>query len=111
MSLDLLANRLDRGMGTQEPISQGFVFTEKSKQQVLGLDVWRAELAGFVPREEDYASCLFCVTLEHIAPVLLQRRKPYGPTLWKFLKRPSHRMPAILIIVGLHLFYHRFPLL
>jgi len=38
VSLDLLADGLDRGMGAQKTIGQRLVFTEKSEKQVLSLD-------------------------------------------------------------------------
>jgi hypothetical protein len=52
-------------MGAQEAIGQGFVFTQKSEQQVLGLYIRRAELAGFIPCKKYDAPCFFRVTLEH----------------------------------------------
>ena len=54
-ALDLLADRLDRGMRTQEAVGQRLVFAQQSEQQVLGLDVRRTELAGLIAREKDDA--------------------------------------------------------
>ena len=69
------------------------IFTEKSQQQMLGLYIRRAELAGFVPRKEDDAPCLLCITLKHIAlsPRFLQRSKGQtcGPELRNFQLTPS----------------------
>ena len=65
MPFDLLADRFNRRMRAQEAISQGFVFAQKSEQQMLGLNIRRAELAGFIPRKKDDAPCFFRITLEH----------------------------------------------
>ena len=58
VSFDLLANRFHRGVRTQEPVGQRLVFAQQPEQQVFGLDVRAAELAGLVPREEDDPSAL-----------------------------------------------------
>jgi hypothetical protein len=39
VAFDLLADRFDRGMRTQEAIGQGLVFAQQAEQQVLSLDV------------------------------------------------------------------------
>src|SRR5208282_2248940 len=41
------------------------IFAQKSKQQMLRLDVGRPELTGLVAREKDYPASLLCVTLKH----------------------------------------------
>jgi len=70
MALDLFADGLYRGVGAQEPIGQGFVFTQKSKKHVFGLDVRRAELACFVARKENHSAGFF--------------RIPGGDSVWNF---------------------------
>ncbi len=67
MPFDLLADGFDRGMRAQEPIGQGFVFAQKSQQQVLRLNIRRPELAGFIARKKDDAPCFFRITFKHIA--------------------------------------------
>jgi len=49
----------------QEAVGQCLVLAQQAQQQVLGLDVGRAELAGLVPRKEDDAPRLFCIAFEH----------------------------------------------
>jgi hypothetical protein len=39
---------------------------KQAEQQVLGLDVGRAELAGLVPRKEDHAPRLLGIAFEHV---------------------------------------------
>ena len=41
------------------------VFAQQAEQQVLGLDIRRAKLAGLVSRKEDDAPCLLRVAFEH----------------------------------------------
>jgi hypothetical protein len=50
----------------QEAIGQGFVLAHQAEQQMLGLDVRAAILAGFVSRKENNASCFFCIAFEHV---------------------------------------------
>src|SRR5713226_3222351 len=117
MSLDLFAAGFDGSVRTQEPIGQGFVFTKQPQQQVLGLNIRRTDLAGFVPRKEDDPSCLFRITFEHIAPDLLQKRKaqtcglalrnPLSPTTFpsrtptqSHYRRPALVLPLISITKG-----------
>ena len=52
-------------MGAQKAVGQRLVLAQQSEQQVLGLDIRRAELAGLVPREEDYTTCLLRIAFEH----------------------------------------------
>src|SRR5882762_4267747 len=68
VSFNLLANRFNRSMRAQEAVGQGFVFAQQSQQQMLGLYVRRAELAGFIAREKYYAPGFLRITFEHIAP-------------------------------------------
>src|SRR6202022_1201321 len=67
VSLNLLADELDRGMRTQEPVDESFVFAQKSQQQVLRLYVRRTELTGLVARKEDDAPGFLRVAFEHIS--------------------------------------------
>src|SRR5271165_2539155 len=67
VSLDLLADGLDRGVGPQETIRQGFVFAQESEKQMLSLDVRRPELAGFIACEKDYAPGFLRIAFEHSA--------------------------------------------
>src|SRR3954451_17130209 len=53
-------------MRAQKAVGQRFVFAQQAQQQVLRLYIRRAELAGFVSCEEDYAPGFLCVPLEHI---------------------------------------------
>src|SRR5215469_15082937 len=55
VSLDLLADRFDRSVGTEEAVGQGLVFTQESQQEMLGFDIGRPELAGLVACEKDDA--------------------------------------------------------
>ena len=64
--LDLLADRLNRGVGgAQEAVGKGFVFAEQAEQEVLGLNVGTSKLTCFVAGEEDHAAGLLGITLEH----------------------------------------------
>jgi hypothetical protein len=65
MRLNLLANRLHRSVRAQEAVGQRLVLAQQAQQQVLGLDIGRAELAGLIPREEDHAPCLLRIAFEH----------------------------------------------
>ena len=62
---DLLADGLHRGVRPQEPVRQRLVLAQQAEQQMLGLDVGTAELAGLVPGEEDHPSRFLRVTLKH----------------------------------------------
>jgi len=64
VSLNPLADGLDRGMTTQEPEDESFVFAHKSQQQVLGF-YGRTELTGLVTRKEDDAPCYLRVPFKH----------------------------------------------
>src|SRR5437588_12774925 len=65
VTLDLLADRFDRGMRTQKPVREGFVFAQKSQKQVLRLNVRRPELAGFVARKKDDAPGFLRIAFKH----------------------------------------------
>src|SRR4029077_18946619 len=67
VSVNSLADGLDRGMTAQEPKDESFVFAHKSQQQVLRF-YRRTELTGLVARKEDDAQCYIRVPSEHDAP-------------------------------------------
>src|SRR6266481_3788514 len=66
VSFDLLANGFDRSMRTQESVRQCFIFAQQAQQEVLRFYIRRPELARLIAREEDHASGLFCIPLEHV---------------------------------------------
>ena len=78
-------------MRAQETISQGLVFSQKSQQQVLGLYIRRAELAGFIPRKKDYTPRFFCITLEHkpLPPDSSEREKANPTNAYRESLGPS----------------------
>src|SRR5579859_5480418 len=53
-------------MIAQKAIGQRLVLAQQAQQQVLRLNVRRAELAGLITGEEDYAPCFLCIPLEHM---------------------------------------------
>ena len=62
---DLFSNGFDRALLPQESVRQGFVLAHQAQQQVLGLDVRAAVLAGFVPGKKDYTSRFLCISFKH----------------------------------------------
>ena len=70
-------------MRTEEPIGQSFVFAQESQQQVLGFDIGRPELAGFVACEKDDAPGFLRIAFKHNALSLdlpgRERRVPPSP--------------------------------
>jgi hypothetical protein len=52
-------------MRAEEAVGQRLVFAQQSEQKMFRFDRWRAQLAGFVPREEDHAPGFFRIPLEH----------------------------------------------
>src|SRR5579863_820427 len=62
---NLLANRFDGGVRTQEAIGEGFVFPQQPEQEMLSLDVGASELAGFVPSKKYYAARFLSVSFKH----------------------------------------------
>src|SRR5438105_13516114 len=64
-AFNLLPDAFDRGMISQETISQILIFADQSQQQVLGLDCGTTELAGFVTSEENDPAGSFSVSFEH----------------------------------------------
>src|SRR5579862_5195706 len=83
MTFNLLADGFNRGMRAQKSIGQGLVFAQKSQQQVLGLNIWRPKLAGFIAREKDNAPCFLRITFEHIAP------SPRAPLRLRLSRHPQ----------------------
>jgi len=88
VTFDLFPNGFDGSVRAQEPVGQGLVFTEKSQQEMFGLNIGRSELAGFVPREEDDAPGFFGITFKHIA-------LPWDSRLRRALRRPSPNSLAL----------------
>src|ERR1700757_2131169 len=81
MSLDLLADGLERSMGAQETIGQGLVFAQESEKKVLRLDIGRPELAGFVASEKDNAPGFLRIAFKHNAfPLTFRRENLARPT-------------------------------
>src|ERR1700733_1086812 len=67
VTLNLLADGLNRGRRPPESIGQGVVFAQEPKQQVLGLYIRRPELACFVARKKDDAPGFLRITFKHNA--------------------------------------------
>ena len=87
-SLDLPPNGIHSSVRPEESIRQRFIFPQKTQQQVFGFDVRTAKLAGLVPSEKDYPTCLLGITFKHrpcrfrywltrLSPILA------GPSPWK----------------------------
>ena len=72
--LDLFPDRFDRTLLPQETVGQGLILAHQSEQQMFGLDVRAAVLAGFVSCEKYDATRFFCVAFEHVSSLL-----PLGP--------------------------------
>ena len=71
MSLNLLSDGLNGGLGAQEAVGKGLVFPQEAEQQVLSFNIRTAKLTRLVAGEEDDAPCLLCITLKHgfLAPL------------------------------------------
>src|SRR5450755_3962150 len=95
MSLDLLADGFDRGMGPQETIGQGFIFAQESQKQVLRLDIGRPELAGLVACEKDDAPGFLRIAFKHIA-LPPEPSRPEEPDL------PGQPKPWAIFKLSLH---------
>src|SRR2546425_4492207 len=80
-------------MRAQETIGQGFVFAQKPQQQVLGLNVGRAELAGLITRKEDDAPGFLRITFKHIALPLSSRGEVGQRARPPFHGNPSSPIP------------------
>ena len=62
---DLLADGLDRAVRAQKAVRQRLVLAHQAEQQMLGLDVRAAVLAGLVPREKDHAPGFLRIAFKH----------------------------------------------
>ncbi len=67
---DLFADGLDRSVRAQKSIGQRLVLAHQAEQQMLGLDVRAAVLAGLVPRKEYYATRFFRIAFKHVSSFL-----------------------------------------
>ena len=94
---DLLADRFHRGVRAQEAVGQGLVLAQQAKQQVLGLDIGRAELAGLISREEDHAPCLLRIAFEHgVLPCTIAGYRLEWPSGSSF---PASAQPARALLL------------
>src|ERR1700751_2157980 len=97
MSLDLLADGLDRGMGAQESVSQRFVFAQKSQKQMLRLNIRRPELAGFIASEKDDAPGFLGITFKHkTLSQVLGKNRSIPPTRTS----PGNPWPSLYYAIG-----------
>ena len=62
---DLLADGLDRAVRAQKTVGQRLVLAHQAEQQMLGLDVRAAVLAGLVTREKYDSPGFFCIAFKH----------------------------------------------
>src|SRR5579864_8563778 len=62
---DLVADRFDGVMASQEVIGQCLVFTHQTEQQMFGFDVRASVLTGLIACEENYASGFLGESLKH----------------------------------------------
>ena len=67
---NLFADGLDGSLLPQEAIGQGFVLAHQAEQEVLGFDVRTAVLAGLISGKENYSTCFFGITFEHVSSLL-----------------------------------------
>src|SRR5215472_16125732 len=88
---NLFSNGFDGALLAQETVSQGFVFAHQAEQQMLGLDIGAAILAGLVSGKKDYTTCLLCIPFEHVSSLLPQGSRPREPQLRGTAER---RVPA-----------------
>src|SRR5580704_2820737 len=63
--LNAIPNRFDRLACFEDRLRERRVRTQDTEQQMLGIDVLAAELAGGVPSIENYLAGRFRVSLEH----------------------------------------------
>ena len=68
VTFNLFPDGFNRSMGAEKAIRQRFILTQKTKQQVLCLNIWGTKLAGLIPCKEDDAPRLFCIPFEHVPP-------------------------------------------
>src|SRR4029077_14712515 len=67
---NLFANGLDGSLLPQEAIGQGFILAHQAEQEMLGLDVRTAVLAGLISSKENYATRFFGIAFEHVSSLL-----------------------------------------
>src|SRR6266849_10478870 len=84
---DLFAYRFDRALLPQETVCQDFVLAHQAEQQMLGLDVRAAILAGFVPCKKYDASRFLCITFEHVSSLLPLGSRSRRPQPREFAER------------------------
>src|SRR5216110_1526660 len=84
---NLFSYRFDRALLPQETVGQGFVLAHQAEQQMLGLDVRAAILAGFVPGEKYDASRFLCITFEHVSSLLPRGSRSPRPQPREFAAR------------------------
>jgi hypothetical protein len=65
VTLNLLADGFDGDAGEMKAFEEELVFAEQAEEEMLGFDVGRAVLAGFVTRREEGAAGLLGVAFEH----------------------------------------------
>src|SRR6266851_4921776 len=86
-AFDLFAYRFDRALLAQETVGQRLVLAHQAEQQMLGLDVRAAILAGFVPRKKYDASRFLCITFEHVSSLLPLGSRSQRPQPSEFAER------------------------
>src|SRR5260370_42698892 len=84
---DLLAYRFDRALLPQETVGQGLVLAHQAEQQMLGLDIRAAILAGFVSCKKYDASRFLLITFEHVSSLLPLGPPPLKPQPREFAER------------------------
>ena len=65
VAFNLFTDGLDGSVRAKKAVGECLVFAEEPEQEMLGLDVRGAELAGLIPGEEDDAPRFFCIAFEH----------------------------------------------
>src|SRR5882757_1449461 len=65
-------------MRPQEAVRQCFVLTQKTEKQMLGLDIRRPKLTGFIAGKEDHPPRLLRIAFEHVPPSSRPPRVPEG---------------------------------
>ena len=65
MRLDLLADRIDRRVRTQESVGERLVLADQAEEEMLGFNVRTAELAGLVACEEYNPASFLGIAFKH----------------------------------------------
>ena len=73
---NFLADGFDRAVRAQEPVGESLILAHQPEQQMLGLDVRAAILAGLVPRKKDHSPRFLCVAFKHGSPTLPRDSAP-----------------------------------